>query len=148
MKETKKVQVKPSAEEYTINDMACFGWQLVSSQEVKTKDSHLENRGGSIYSVTESENYVNLIFSRETTIPNYNEITKLEKTYNDAIDTINRLNSFKITTCIFMLALLIVPGVLYIKKCFVDNPKIRKENQHIAYEAKNKAVKLLDSEAA
>lgn len=54
---------------------------LLSSQEIKTVDSHLEQRGEKIYSVTNSETYVKLIFQRDIDIPNIEKIKELEKQY-------------------------------------------------------------------
>ena len=80
-KETKSLSVIPSDEQRTIDEMQAFGWELMSSQEVSTKDSHLEQHGNTLYSVTESENYVKLVFSRDTSIPNYAELDALYRQY-------------------------------------------------------------------
>lgn len=74
-------QVHPSDEQSQINLMQKFHWNLLSSQEIKVKDSHLESRGDSLYSVTTSEHYVKLVFSRELDLPNLSEIKKLEDEY-------------------------------------------------------------------
>lgn len=86
MKETKKMQIMPQDEERIINAYACFGWEVTSSQEVKVKDSHLEAGlfTGSVYSVTESENYVNLILSRDTSMPHYQSLCKCQQVYENA----------------------------------------------------------------
>lgn len=74
-------QVHPNDEQEMINLMQMFHWSLLNSQEIKTVDSHLERRGDSIYSVTKSEHYVKLTFSRELDLPNLNEIKRLEQAY-------------------------------------------------------------------
>lgn len=83
MLETKSLSVRPSDEQSTIDLYANFGWNLQSSQEVKTKDSHLEKKGDAIYNVTESEHYIKLVFQREKSMPNYDEIANLERQYYD-----------------------------------------------------------------
>lgn len=75
-------QVHPNNEQDQINLMQTFHWSLLNSQEIKTVDSHLEKRGGDIYSVTNSEHYVKLTFKRELDLPNLNEIKRLEQQFN------------------------------------------------------------------
>ncbi len=80
-KETKSLSVAPSAEASTIEIYQIFGWELMSSQEIYNKDSHLEDRGGDTYSVTETTHYIKLVFSRDTNMDNYYELTDLERKY-------------------------------------------------------------------
>ena len=61
--------------------MQKFHWSLLSSQEIKTVDSHLEQRGDTVYSVTSTENYVKLVFSRDLELPNLSKIKQLEDEY-------------------------------------------------------------------
>ncbi len=82
MEETKKVKVLPSDENAQTAIWQDFGWSLVSSQEIKNTDSHLERRGDTIYNVTTKENYVNLLFKRDTNMPHYSEIVALERKYD------------------------------------------------------------------
>ncbi|MBQ7173467.1 MAG: DUF308 domain-containing protein [Clostridia bacterium] len=82
MEETKKVQVLPREENDVTRIWQDFGWSLVSSQEINNTDSHLERRGDDIVSVTTKENYVNLLFKRDTNMPNYNKIKALEAQYD------------------------------------------------------------------
>jgi hypothetical protein len=79
--ESKSIQVHPNDEQSMIEFMQKFGWNLLSTQEIKTKDSHLEQRGDSIYSVTESEHYVKLAFSRDLDMPHLKEIKEIENEY-------------------------------------------------------------------
>ncbi len=79
--ESKSIQVHPSDEQSMIEFMQKFGWSLLSTQEIKVKDSHLEQRGDSIYSVTESEHYVKLAFSRDLDMPHLKEIKAIEDEY-------------------------------------------------------------------
>lgn len=80
--ESKSLTCKPSDENATIQKFQHFGWSLDSSQEIYNKDSHLENRGGTTYSITETTNYVKLVFKRDMDMPYYNEIISLEKQYD------------------------------------------------------------------
>ena len=79
--ESKAIQVHPHDEQEQIDLMQKFHWSLLSSQTIDKVDSHLERRGDSIYSVTSSEKYVKLTFSRDIDLPNLNEIKKLENDY-------------------------------------------------------------------
>jgi hypothetical protein len=80
--ESTSFQVHPNDEQSQINIMQKFHWSLLGTQEIKTVDSHMEQRGDSIYSVTKSEHYVKLSFSRELELPNLKEIKQLEQQYN------------------------------------------------------------------
>ncbi len=79
--ETKSAQVAPNQEQSTIDLYQKFGWTLLSSQEIYSKDSHVESRGGQNYSVTETTNYVKLTFQRDKDMPNYDKIVPLENKY-------------------------------------------------------------------
>ena len=80
--ESTSVQVHPDAENSVIEEYEWFGWELKSSQTVDRKSSHLEGGlGGSLYSVTESVNYVKLVFRRNKNMPDYEEIKALEEEY-------------------------------------------------------------------
>ena len=82
--ETKNMRVNPREEDATIIKMQRYGWQLFSSNEVHSKDSHQEKRGDSIYSVTETTHFVKLVFQRDKNDPNYAELVALEKTEEEA----------------------------------------------------------------
>mgnify|MGYP007101875896 CR=1 FL=1 len=79
--ESKSVTCSPESENSTIDLYQEFGWVLQSSQEVFNKDSHLEDRSGTTYSVTQTTNYVKLIFSRDKDMPYYEQIAQLERDY-------------------------------------------------------------------
>ena len=82
MIETKVETIAPSGEQRKIEEKACFGWRLKSSQEINSKESHLEQDGlYGIKSVTTKENYVKLVFERDKDMPNYNKIVELENKY-------------------------------------------------------------------
>jgi len=80
--ESTSVKVTPIEEDETIRTYEMFGWELVSSQTVDNTNSHLENRMGTLYSVTESKNYVKLVFKRDKNMPNYKRIVELEEEYD------------------------------------------------------------------
>ncbi len=79
--ESMTIQVHPSDEQAQINLMQRFHWSLLSTQEIKTIDNHLERRGDKIYQITNSQHYVKLAFSRDVGLPNLNEIRRLEQEY-------------------------------------------------------------------
>lgn len=80
--ESVSFQVHPNDEQSQINIMQKFHWNLLGTQEIKTVDNHMERRGDSIYSVTNTEHYVKLSFTRELDLPNIKEIKQLEQQYN------------------------------------------------------------------
>ena len=112
MIETKSLRVGPAAEQNMIDTMACFGWELKSSQEINVKESHEELHGDTVYSVTTGENYVKLVFSRDTARPNYTRLKQLENTYFSILGREPAPMNMKIA--LLGLLVLIFPGVLYI----------------------------------
>lgn len=83
--EKKSVTCKPYEENDTIHKFEKFGWTLESSQEVYNKDSHIEGRFDGNYSVTETTNYVKLLFSRDKDMPYYDKITELETKFDSIV---------------------------------------------------------------
>ena len=146
MKETKTMQVSPSNEDRCIREYQCFGWELLSSQEIKTKDSHLENWGGTIFSVTESEHYVKLVFTRDDHIPHIEELKKYQKQYESAIQSMEKEPKVRVPLAIILMFFWIFPGVLYIIFTNKKRKKIQQANNqkaNIAQAALNSAKKLL-----
>lgn len=82
-KETKSISIVPSEEQDTIELWQKFGWELVSSQEIFNRDSHLEQSGDSVNTVTTTTNYVKLVFARDKEMKNYSEIVDLENRFNN-----------------------------------------------------------------
>lgn len=130
MKESKKLVVAPGEETYYINTYSCFGWEMVSSQEVKVKDSHVENRGGTLYSVTVSENYVNIMLSRDTAIPNYDKLNALQNQFESALAGMKARKRFNLIIAIIGLALWGIGLVLYIVYYITQNKKIDENNRN------------------
>lgn len=80
--ESKSLTCHPNDEQEVINTMQKFHWSLIGSQDVKTVDNYLEESwSGDIRSVSNTEHYTKLTFSREIDLPNLNEIKKLERDY-------------------------------------------------------------------
>lgn len=139
MKESKKLIVAPGEETYYVNTYACFGWELVSSQEIKVKDSHVENRGGTLYSVTESENYVNIMLSRDTQIPNYEKLNGFQNRFETASSSRRPRKKFSGIIALLGLAMFGVGLVLYIVYYTTSNKKIDEHNSQ-CQQAMDKAV--------
>lgn len=121
-KEIKTLTVQPNEDAQTIQNMQCFGWTLLSSQEVYNKDSHLEWWGKNTYSVTQTTHYVKLTFERDRAkIANYAQIRQLEDAYmavpcpkrNPALEKklhYKRGMAFVAIMCAFVLLLLSIFG--------------------------------------
>ena len=110
--ESTSLSVAPEKEQEAIETYQSFGWELRSSQEIFNKDSHQEARGDSIYSVTETTNYVKLVFQRDKDMPYYNEVCEIENKYFDL------LNRKPIYYCgnapIVIGALFLLPGAFFL----------------------------------
>jgi len=84
--ENKSITVPPSAEQEAIDKYQLFGWVLMSSQEVFNKNTRNETRKNmmgddELWNVTETVNYVKLLFQRDMEIENYKKIKELEEKY-------------------------------------------------------------------
>ncbi len=79
--ESKSVSVAPAMEQEAIEKHELFGWTLLNSQEVLSKESHLKEEGGDLWNVTTTTNYVKLVFQRNLEMPQIAEIKKLEEKY-------------------------------------------------------------------
>ena len=79
--ESKTLSVAPAREQEAIQKHEMFGWTLLSSQEVLSKESHLKEEGGDLWSVTTTTNYVKLVFQRDLDMPQITEVKKLEEQY-------------------------------------------------------------------
>ena len=70
-----------------------FYWEVVGTQTVVSKDSHLEKGGfldDNIYSVTTEERFVTLDFKRGKSIPNLEEIKSIEREYLGGMSVISK----------------------------------------------------------
>ena len=116
MIETVTRKVDPKDEQQTINIMSLFCWNLASSQEINSAESHLERRNDTIYSVTTRENYVKLVFQRNTNRKNYSRIVELEKQYHHALNLMPILPQWQMILSImlgfFTLPICAIPGIM------------------------------------
>lgn len=116
MIETITRKVAPQDEQQTIDIMTAFGWSLMSSQEINNTDSHLERRYDAIYSVTTKENYVKLLFKRDTGRRNYAKIAQLEQAYHTILNAQPVVPQGRLTlsvvVSILTIGLFMIPGIL------------------------------------
>ncbi len=84
--ESRSIQVHPDNENSMISHMERFGWELKSSQDVVTKDTHDELRGDTVYAVTETERFIKLVFQRDKEDEKYETYAKAESLYNEIED--------------------------------------------------------------
>lgn len=138
-KETKSLTVPPDAENDQISLWQTFGWELFSTQEVLSKDSHLEEGffGNSINSVTETTHYIKLTFQRDpANVPHYAELKRLETEFNSVPSPGDPPTKFSILHIIIGLFLCTIPGVFMIIKNIASSsamPKWQREyDQFIA----------------
>ncbi len=142
-------KVSPKEEQEIIDRLTNFGWQLQSSQEINTTDSHLEQRWGELYNVTTSENYVKLVFTRDTTMQNYQKIKELETSYNSIVDSEPEPPDFEFDfkTMLVGLALFIIPGVLCIAG-YISSKKAWKKEWDAWYDKMHSYGKHIMEEAS
>lgn len=86
--EIKTVNCNNEDEESTIRLYQDFGWTFKSSQRVFNKSSHLESRSDGTYSVTETTDFTKLVFERDTAMPHYAELKKLEEQYHQVLQSL------------------------------------------------------------
>ncbi len=158
-KESKSITVAPAEEQSTIELWQVFGWELVSSQEIYSKDSHLEGSGGEVYSVTSTTNYVKLLFSRDTDISNYSAKAKLQNEYESLRMPIQeKPKGFFILSLVFwgigavlveqVNAILgvgvVLIGFVMVVLGFIKRSKSAKEYEEKCAELKNKRRKIIE----
>lgn len=112
--ESKSIQVHPKNEQATIDKMQNFGWTLMNAQDVKTVDNHLEKKGDKLYSVTETEHYVKLTFTRDVDLPNLPRIKELETEYDglEITDDYSLFPGYLIIAAIVSVVVLLVNNIL------------------------------------
>ena len=82
-KEAKIVKTSPEFEQTSIENWEALGWELLSTQEILAKESHLEDAGGgAVDSVITTTNYVKLAFNRDVNIKNKQELDELQEEYS------------------------------------------------------------------
>lgn len=71
MTESVSLRETPEREQITIRQHQMMGWKLKSSQEINTSTTSVSEINGTVSSSVSKENYVKLVFERETDLPNY-----------------------------------------------------------------------------
>ena len=87
MQEIERMSVPVDREAEATDRMTSFGWRLMSSQEIFSRDSRLETERPTegdpfLHSVTETTHYVKLVFERDTKMPHYAELKALQNEYD------------------------------------------------------------------
>ena len=89
-KESKFIEVAPASVDSTVEKWGWFGWELMGQpQEIYNKtvrdgNSRVDSNGNRTTEViTETTHYFRVSFQRETSMPNYNELCKLEQEYDN-----------------------------------------------------------------
>jgi hypothetical protein len=124
-----------------LGEYSLFYWDLVATQVVVSKESHLEKGQGlfdsdQIYSVTTTERFATVDLKRRRDIPNLDTIRSVEHRYMEItgqlirlgctpLDNFTSLPPGKGIGClgIFLYFLWIFPGVIYQQKVKKDNEK-------------------------
>jgi hypothetical protein len=85
MKDVKSISVAPEKEENTVRLFQSFGWELKSTQEIKTQDVQTftgqDSDGTEHYQTTRGDHYIKLTFERDPARQNYAELKSLEGQY-------------------------------------------------------------------
>lgn len=71
MKESISLRETPEREQLTIQQHQMMGWVLKSSQEINSSSTSVSGTQGNVTSSVHKENYVKLVFERDTDLPNY-----------------------------------------------------------------------------
>jgi len=136
-----------------LEQYSLFYWDLVGTQTVVSKESHLE-RGGlfdsdTIYSVTTTERFATIDLKRRRSIPNIDKIRTIEHKYfqlcNNLLDLgCSPLDNYapppqKGTGClgVGLYILWIFPGILYSRKVKAENQRKLAEWQRLKAELDN-----------
>jgi len=159
MKDVKSFQVAPEDEESTVQLWMSFGWELKSTQEVKTQDvqkfTGQDRDGTEHYQTTKGEHYIKLTFERDQGRKNYAELKSLEGQYDSVRnptypESPTRFGCLWLVLSVIGLVAFVVPGVLIIVWRFVRYSKKKKvwDEAYAVYNkeleaAKNKRQELL-----
>jgi hypothetical protein len=113
-----------------INQHQLFFWDLIGTNTVVSRDSHLENGGifdrDTIYSVTTTERFSTIDLRRSKELPNLNEIKSVEGQYFSLVAKLENLGSsalnnyatpppkqFNWIVFLILCVFYVIPGVLY-----------------------------------
>ena len=128
--ETKHVKCGVDGVQAVINQHQLFFWEVIGTNTIVSRDSHLEDGGifdrDTIYSVTTTERFSTIDFRRAKDMPRLSEIKSVESHYFSLVNRLENIGSsalnnyatppFKQFNWIVFLVLCIfyvIPGVLY-----------------------------------
>jgi hypothetical protein len=130
-----------------LREHAMFRWELVATQTIVSKESHLETggfldavlgNGDVIYSVWSEERFATIDLKRDKNIPNLEQIKKMENEYFQIVARLQEIGcspmdnyatpyekkaNWPLLGCLFVLYVL--PGILYQRHINKENEKIR-----------------------
>jgi hypothetical protein len=130
-----------------LREHAMFRWELVSTQTIVSKESHLESggfldavlgNGDVIYSVWSEERFATVDLKRDKSIPNLEQIKKLENEYSHIVAQLQEIGcspldnyatpyeqkaNWPLLGCLFVLW--IFPGILYKQHINKENKRVR-----------------------
>jgi hypothetical protein len=118
-KDIKTMTVPPEYETDAIQLWMTFGYDLLNNQEVLAKDTRLEQGvldsfADTYTQVTETIHYIKLTFQRETNIPHYAELKRLEQEYDSLPHPGEPPQKNGIIKIFFGLMLCTIPGIIFI----------------------------------
>jgi hypothetical protein len=146
MKDIKSITVAPDEEEGAVRLFQSFGWELKSTQEVKTQDVQTftgqDDDGTEHYQTKRGEHYIKLAFERDPERQNYSELKTLEGQYYGVNIPIcperpTLFNMIWIIVILVGLVAMIFPGVIILVLKIVFYVK-KKKAYDIAYAAYQK----------
>ncbi len=97
--EYKSVNIDNDDEAEIVELLTSFGWELKSSQRVYNQDTHLEyshtdSEGRRVYdSVTDVTDFTKLVFQRDKSMENYDEICEWEEHYFASMERLEELQA-------------------------------------------------------
>jgi hypothetical protein len=138
MQETRAIQCSVAGENDEVAVWQAFGWSLQSSQEVTNIDNHIEFSGDYVIAHNDKEQYVKLVFARDTKMEHYDELHDLEAKYDALRYTPRKQNpSFNV----FWLILFVIYIIIAVvngnanKKIDAANAEIRSKKQALIEQA-------------
>ena len=95
--ETKHVKCDVEGVQAVINQHQLFFWEVIGTNTIVSRDSHLEDGGifdrDTIYSVTTTERFSTIDFRRAKNIPRLSEIKSAESQYFSLVNRLENLGS-------------------------------------------------------
>lgn len=142
-KDIKTMTVPPEYETDAIQLWMTFGYELLNNQEVLSKDTKLEQGvldafADTYKQVTETIHYVKLTFQRETSIPHYAELKRLEQEYDNLPHPGDPPQKNGIVKIFIGLCLCTIPGIIYIIQDSSYNSRMTEYNAKYSEYAKKR----------